>query len=110
MFIFEALPAHKGDCLLLHYGTKSTPKVVVIDGGPADVYRPSLQPALAKLKSERGLGDGQPLPIELMVVSHIDDDHIVGILELTADMVEAKENHGPAPYRVIDLWHNTFDD
>jgi hypothetical protein len=110
MFILEALPAHKGDCLLLRYGTKSTPKVVVIDGGPADVYRPSLQPALAQLRIDRGLADSQPLPIELMVVSHIDDDHIVGILELTGEMAEARENHAPAPYRVADLWHNTFDD
>ena len=45
MFAFEALPAHKGDSLLMHYSTNSGPCLAVIDGGPADVYRPSLKTA-----------------------------------------------------------------
>ena len=33
IFTLEALPARKGDSLILNYGTKAAPKLVVIDGG-----------------------------------------------------------------------------
>ena len=40
------------------------------------------------------------------MVSHIDDDHIKGILELTKELVEAQ---GAPPVRIKGVWHNTFD-
>ena len=44
------------------------------------------------------------------MVSHIDDDHINGILELTSELVVAKEAKKPLPLKVRSFWHNTFDD
>lgn len=45
-----------------------------------------------------------------MMLSHIDEDHVAGLLELTAEMRKPKpEDDGPI-VRVLDLWHNTFDD
>ena len=33
-----------------------------------------------------------PPEIDLMMISHIDSDHIAGILDMTGDMVEADED------------------
>lgn len=107
---FEALPAHKGDCLLLHFGTPTDPQLAVIDGGPSNTYRPALKPRLDVLKAERGLDESDSLPIEWLVVSHIDDDHINGILELTRDLTVAQEENQPLPYRLNSIWHNSFAD
>lgn len=110
MFILEALPARKGDCLLLRYGKKSSPRVIVIDGGPSGVYGPALEPRLSMLKKARKLASNAALPIDLVIVSHIDDDHIAGILEMTRAIVEEKDSQRPLPYRIAGIWHNTFDD
>lgn len=109
-FELEALRANKGDCLLLHFGKAATPRIAVIDGGTARTYEPALKPRLAEIREERGLGHGIPLTIDLLMVSHIDDDHIHGILELTGEMVEAKDNMQPPPYRIRSVWHNSFND
>ena len=34
MFSLDVRRARKGDCLLLHYGTKEDPHLILIDGGP----------------------------------------------------------------------------
>jgi hypothetical protein len=44
------------------------------------------------------------------MVSHIDDDHINGMLELTKELVAAKDARQPLPLRILSFWHNTFDD
>lgn len=102
--------ARKGDCLILHYGSKDDPGLVLIDGGPGQVYKPQLKPRLAQIRKARRLGSDESLPVDLMMVSHIDDDHINGILELTNELVVAKDSQQPLPLRVRSFWHNTFDD
>jgi beta-lactamase superfamily II metal-dependent hydrolase len=102
--------ARKGDCLILHYGTKEDPGVVLIDGGPSQVYTPQLKPRLAQIRNARGLAADDPLPVNLMMVSHIDDDHINGILELTKELVTATDQKQPLPLKIRNLWHNSFDD
>jgi hypothetical protein len=101
--------ARKGDCLILHYGSKEDPHLVLIDGGPAQVYGPHLKPRLKQVRKARGLNDDDPLPVDLLMVSHIDDDHIKGVLELTKELVEAKDSGKPLPLKVMNFWHNTFD-
>lgn len=110
IFKVEVLRARKGDCSLLHYGTTQKPGLALIDGGPDDVYQPFLRPRLEELRAERGLADDEPLIVNLMMLSHIDDDHVAGLLELTQELLEAKKNDGPRFVRILDLWHNTFDD
>src|SRR5919109_409972 len=46
---------------------------------------------------------------DLLMVSHIDDDHIQGILELTKEEIAAKESHRPQLLNVQSFWHNSFD-
>ena len=44
------------------------------------------------------------------MVSHVDDDHIHGILDLTKEMVEAQDDGKSQLVRVLSFWHNSFDD
>lgn len=102
--------ARKGDCLILHYGTKEDPGLILIDGGPSQVYTPQLKPRLAQIREARNLPADEPLVVNLMMVSHIDDDHIKGILDLTKELITAMDEKKPLPLRIRDLWHNSFDD
>jgi Metallo-beta-lactamase superfamily len=107
-FTLEALQADQGDCLLLHYGPSDRPLVMVIDAGPSGIYKQSLRPRLEELRASRA-PDG-PLPLELVLVSHIDDDHINGVLGLTRQLVQEQEDGAEPTYAVRALWHNSFDD
>jgi hypothetical protein len=108
IFTLEALRAKHGDSLLLHYGKKSDPQLMVIDGGPSGVFNQNLKPRLAELKAERSGDD--PLPIRLLMVSHIDDDHIRGVLDLTKGLVRQMESEESLDWEIAALWHNSFDD
>lgn len=110
VFKLEVLRACKGDCLLLHYGTEDDPKLALIDGGHDNVYQPFLKPRLEELRTERGIADGDPLTIDLMMLSHVDEDHVAGLLELTTELREAEDAQQPQIVRILNLWHNTFDD
>ena len=110
IFSLDVRRARKGDCLILHYGTKAKPGLVLIDGGPAQVYGPQLKPRLEEIRKARRLAEGEPLTVDLLMVSHIDDDHINGILELTHELADAKAARRPLPIKVLNFWHNTFDD
>ena len=106
-FTLDVRRARKGDCLILHYGSKKDPGLMLIDAGPANVYEPHLKPRLDEIRTARGLASTASLPVDLLMVSHIDDDHIKGVLELTKELIEAE---GPKPLKIKGLWHNTFDD
>ena len=105
VFTLEALRARHGDCLILHYGRAEKPRRILIDGGASGVYRKYLKPRLEALR-----GDQDLLRFEMLMVSHIDDDHIRGVLDLTDALCELAEDHRPMPYRFKTLWHNSFDD
>ena len=106
-FSLDVLRARKGDCLMLHFGSEQDPHLILIDGGPSDVYQPFLKPRLQKIHEARDLDEQDPLPVDVVMVSHVDDDHIKGILDLT------KEQRSKSPdvrLDVTSLWHNSFDD
>ena len=109
IFSLDVRRARKGDCLLLHYGTPAAPGLMMIDGGPAQVYGPQLKPRIMQIRKARGLADDVSLPVDMLLVSHIDDDHINGILELTAEMVVAQDAHRSLPLKIRSVWHNSFD-
>ena len=98
--------ARHGDCLLLHFGTKARPQLAIIDGGADSTYADHLRPRLMELRQSRGLGPQEPLPVDLLMVTHVDADHITGILDLTRELVSA--SHAPL-IEVRSFWHNSFD-
>jgi hypothetical protein len=105
IFSLEALEAGKGDSLVLHWGQPQAPRFIVIDGGPSGVYNRSLRPRLQQLADRWKDEDDEKLHLDMMMVSHIDDDHIQGILDW---MVEI-EDGSAVPCNFATLWYNSFD-
>lgn len=103
----EVLKAKQGDSLLLHCGTKTDPKIMVIDGGPSGVFNETLKPRLLAIKENLKKSS---LPLSMVMVSHLDDDHINGIHALTDFMIQLKSGHQPIPFDIENLWCNNFDD
>jgi beta-lactamase superfamily II metal-dependent hydrolase len=95
----EALQANDGDCLLLHYGNA----LILIDGGSAGVYQNVLKKRLDELR-----GDGA-LALRMVMVSHIDADHITGIQNLLDELVDEQNAGNELPYRIKTIWHNSFE-
>ncbi|HYD37255.1 MAG TPA: MBL fold metallo-hydrolase [Allosphingosinicella sp.] len=107
---FEFLPAFKGDCFLIHGGTEAAPVLILVDGGPSGTYEQHLRKRLMALREERGLDEFTPLTIDLVIVSHVDDDHINGIIDLFRDLFESAKLGETPPFEVRGLWHNSFDE
>jgi hypothetical protein len=107
VFTLEALQAAHGDALILHYGPLTRPRFILVDGGPKGIFKASLGPRLTEIHTARG---GGVLEIRLMMISHIDEDHIAGILDFTRMLRDLTERNAPLPFDVLTLWHNSFDD
>jgi hypothetical protein len=103
VFSLEVLRARHGDALLLHYGDAQTPRLSLIDGGPGATFGDALQPRLQALR-----GNQPQLAVDLILVSHLDDDHIGGILGITGDLLQDPQ---VAPWLTTKaIWCNTFAD
>ncbi len=92
MFKIEMLPSAHGDGLLIEYGTDAKPNRVLIDGGT--------EPAYKTLKTRIERLDPADRRFELLVVTHIDADHIGGIVK----MLERKELGA----HFDEVWFNGF--
>lgn len=94
MLTIQLLPAESGDCLWIEYGEPGATRIVIIDGGESPTID-ALERRIASACRERGT---KILDVELLVVTHIDNDHIEGVLEL----LESK----PPLVRPKDVWFN----
>jgi hypothetical protein len=96
MLRIEMLPAQQGDALWIEYGDPV--RRILIDGGTAPTWssRKKAGP-LAKRIAALPAGERE---FELLVVSHVDGDHILGAVQLLAD-----ETLG-ATFK--DVWFNGF--
>lgn len=74
VFRVKLLPALHGDCVWIEYGEPDALRRVLIDGGPLGAYG-ALRTEIEKLPLEHRT-------FELLVVTHIDADHIDGIVKL----------------------------
>lgn len=99
MLSLIAIQSFCGDCLLLEHGTPELPRYVLVDGGPPGTYEQHLSSVLQRLKR-----DGHDL--DLVVLSHPDEDHVMGLL----DYVWALRDPTAPPLPAIGaLWHNSFE-
>lgn len=108
IFSLDVRRARKGDCLLLHFGTPDAPGLALIDGGPKTVYADHLRRRLLDIREARELEEDDPLDVDLLMISHVDDDHVQGILDFTRELTTRPARALRA--RVAAFWHNTFDD
>lgn len=109
MFQLEVLKAKYGDCLLLHHSDPITSTRILIDGGPTATYLRALKPRLTELQAENGTSR-ESVMIDLLMVSHIDTDHIGGINKLFKDWTTTVTDHQPPLIDIRALWHNSFPD
>lgn len=109
----QVFQADKGDCLLL---TGKGGEHMLVDGGMADAYSHHVAPALGRMR-ERGER------LDVLYVSHIDADHIAGVLKLLDDEMawrvhdyrteedpKARPPGVPRPPEIRQIWHNSFHD
>ena len=105
------LPSEKGDCLLIEAGAVS----ILADGGMPGSYAAEVRGFLGKWAEATGKD------LDLVYVSHVDQDHIAGVLQLLEDTVQWRvfdhkhANGQPAtkppfkkPPKVKRIWHNAF--
>jgi beta-lactamase superfamily II metal-dependent hydrolase len=78
----KTLPVYNGDSILISFDSKEGVKNILIDSG---IGRSHLT-IVNELKKIEALGQ----TIELLVITHIDDDHIGGILKLFSNNVSQK--------------------
>lgn len=88
-FDVVALPASEGDCLILSYGPEHALSHIVIDAGR--------KATAAKLSAY--VVEKQILRIELLIVTHVDADHIEGMLEFLGDNPDLE---------IGDIWFNGY--
>ena len=93
VFTIQMIPATAGDCLLIQYGPEDAPHRILVDGGRVKTYTDHLRNILTTR-----FGD-DPV-FELLVVTHIDGDHIYGALGMLRDQT--------LPVTFRDIWFNGF--
>ncbi len=91
MMRIELLPARCGDCILVEYGPASAR--VLIDTGFVRTFEEAIAPRLAQIDAT-----GEPVALELLVVTHIDRDHIRGAIPLL--------QQSPAKASPAEVWFN----
>jgi hypothetical protein len=89
LFRVELLPARLGDCIWIEYGRDKINRIL-IDGGPVSTFE-----HIQKRLDQAPAGDRA---FELIVMSHVDADHVEGLVRLFAE--------DPLPFVVDQVWFN----
>lgn len=90
----ELFPALGGDCILITFG--EIDYRILIDGGYKETFSHSLAAALKALAAN---GKG----IDLVVVTHVDNDHIMGIIGLFQKLESQEIN-----IEIREIWYNGY--
>ena len=81
-------------------GKNST--TILINGGPYQTFKKHLKPTLHKLPIEGKL--------DLVVLRHIDNDHIIGLLDLLEEIKSQREEGTKELVKISKLWHISFNE
>jgi hypothetical protein len=92
LYRIHLLPALQGDCILLEYGDSERPHRVLIDGGMPGTWKHLKEALQAIPKAQRRF--------DLLVVTHVDLDHIGGVLKLFDSELEGLS--------FDDIWFNGY--
>jgi len=92
--------AEFGDCFILESKFGKNSVSILIDGGPYQTFKKYLKPTLQKLSINGKL--------DLVVLSHIDNDHIIGLLDLLNEIKTQREEGMKELVRITRIWHNSF--
>ena len=90
----DMLPGREGDCIWIEYGeTDQTPHRILIDGGRQIAYE--------TLKARFSALPDNEKKFDLLVLTHVDADHVEGLLKLLEDP--------DLDIEFDDVWFNGFD-
>lgn len=90
LFRIDMLPGREGDCLWIAYGDPKAPNRILIDGGRQIAYETLKKRFKALPTTQRSF--------DLLILTHVDADHIEGLLKLIADP--------DLPINFEDVWFN----
>src|SRR5687768_16485215 len=90
IFRIDMLPGREGDCLWIEYGDAARPRRILVDGGRKLAWE-TLKSRFAALPADQR-------QFELLMLSHVDADHIEGLLA----MLKAPD----LPVSFKDVWFN----
>lgn len=93
--IIDMFPAENGDAFLIRFDNK---KNILIDMGYIDTYKNYIKDRLLKIKDENQC-------IDLLIITHIDEDHIEGAIEFFKENGSA---NNPNIIEVKEVWHNSY--
>jgi len=93
MFRIDLLPAEFGDAIWIEYGTPPARQRILVDCGTSAVY-PAVRQRIVDLPAHER-------HFELLVVTHIDVDHIGGALDLLRERAQLGVTFG-------EIWFNGF--
>lgn len=88
-------PALSGDAFLIEFSNK---KNFIIDMGFNETYKNYIKSDLETIKSRNQV-------IDLLVITHIDEDHIDGAIEF---LKENKDSRRPKVVDIMEVWHNSY--
>jgi hypothetical protein len=92
VFTVTLLPAYEGDCLWIEYGDAAQPRRVLVDAGRKGTYK--------RLKKKFEALPAAQRTFELLVITHVDRDHIEGVLDVLGDSDQ--------PVKFKDIWFNGY--
>lgn len=101
MLRLHLIQAEFGDSLLLEAGTTDERTYILIDGGPGDTFEDHLRSKLDDIAGD---------DLRLVVLSHVDRDHVTGLLDLVAELRRQAADGESELVRIAELWHNSFGD
>lgn len=102
MIKLHVVQAEFGDCFLLESRIGKESVNILIDGGPYQTFENHLKRTLQMIPANGKL--------DLMVLSHIDNDHIIGLLDLLEEIKNQRECGKEELVEVEKIWHNSFND
>ncbi|PFZ78745.1 hypothetical protein COL82_09585 [Bacillus toyonensis] len=90
----KMFPAKNGDCFLISLGSVSK-QHILIDCGYAETYNKFLKDELKKIGRNNEM-------VDLMVITHVDQDHILGAIRFL-------EDNNRCPFiKIKEIWHNSY--
>lgn len=103
MLWLNVVQAEFGDALLLeHKPAGGSTHWYLIDGGPPGNFEDNLKGVLQGVAAKGG-------SLDAVVLSHVDNDHVVGLIDFFNDLLQAQVSGTPPLIGVAELWHNSFE-
>lgn len=93
------LKAYQGDCIWISFLDNDIPRNIIIDGGVGDTYKDKLKRTGELFDTVKFIKENEQR-IDLLILTHFDDDHIGGLLRWF--------NQEPDAHKVVEkVWFNS---